>query len=149
MKFIGLRPIFYSYFYEKVDINDYDIAVEALQRITTFYDGETHTYKIDKNNKYLRDFIEKFFKMKENVEARYNEIRDYSNSLEGKARPIRQKLVSRNTMKELERLYPKFDEFVGIINQRLNISMKHIYYEIQDELKTDDLVITEADLLGE
>ena len=70
--------------------------------------------------------------MKENVEKRYNEIRDYSNSLEGKARPIRRKLTSRNTMRELERLYPKFDEFVSIVNERLNISMAHIYYEIQE-----------------
>ena len=149
MKIIGLRKIFESYFYEKVDFNDFNNVVEVLQIVTTYYNGEKHTYDIDKNNKYLKEFILRFYKMKENVEVRYNKLRDYSNSLEGKARPIRQKLISINTMRELERLYPKFDKFVSIVNQRLNISMVHVYYEIQDEQKTDDLGITQADLLGE
>ncbi|MBQ9795563.1 MAG: hypothetical protein IJW36_01195 [Clostridia bacterium] len=145
----SLSHFLFKNFYGKIDFGEYGEVLDALRCVTSFYNPETKIYDIDKNNKYLRDFIEKFFKMQENVEARYNEIRDYSNSLEGKARPIRQKLISRNTMRELERLYPKFDEFVSIVNQRLNISMKHIYYEIQDEQKNDDFIITEADLLGE
>lgn len=145
----SLSHFLFKNFYGKIGFNEYGEVLEALRCVTSSYNPETKIYEIDKNNKYLRDFIEKFFKLQENVEKRYNEIRDYSNSLEGKARPIRRKLISRNAMRELERLYPKFDEFVSIVNHRLNISMKHIYYEIQDEQKGDDLGIAEADLLGE
>lgn len=149
MNTIGLRKIFANWFYGKVDYNDFNNVVDVLQIVTTFYNAERHTYDIDKDNTYLKAFIARFYKMKENVEKRYNEIRDYSNSLEGKTRPIRRKLISRKTMRELERLYPKFDEFVSIVNRRLNISMAHIYYEIQDGQKGDDLGITISDLLGE
>ena len=135
-----LTEIFYNYFYEKVDINDYDNALTALRNVVDAYIPEVENYYVDVDCKFLKHFIKKFYKMKENAEYRYNKIRDYSNSLEGKARPIRRKLISRNAMRELERLYPKFDEFVSIVNQRLNISMINIYYEIQEKEGYKELI---------
>ena len=128
-----LTEIFYDYFYEKVDIIDYDNALSALQQVIDPSVHEIKKYHTDTDNKYLKCFIKEFYKMKENVEARYISIRDYSNSLEGQARPIRRKLISKNAMRELEKLYPKFDKFAECVNNRLKISLASIYCQIQEE----------------
>ena len=135
-----LTEIFYNYFYEKVDITDYENALTSLRNVVDAYVAEIENYYVDVDCKFLKHFIKKFYRMKENVEKRYNEIRDYSNSLEGKARPIRRKLISRNAMTELERLYPKFDKFVNIVNQRLNISMLNMYHQIKDQEKNQPII---------
>ena len=135
-----LTEIFYNYFYEKVDINDYDNALTALRNVVDAYIPEVENYYVDVDCKFLKYFIKKFYKMKENAEYRYNKIRDYSNSLEGKARPLRNKLISRNAMRRIEKLYPYFDKFVEIVDERLNISMLNIYHQIKDQEKFQPIV---------
>ena len=127
-----LVSIFYKYFFEKLDINDYENTKYSLERVVGTYCPEVEDYShIDKNG--LKNFVKLFYKMKQNLEKRYNSIRDYSNSLEGKTRPLSRKLISRITMRDLENLYPKFEKFEKLVNKRLNISMAQIYFDLQQE----------------
>ena len=127
-----LVSMFYKYFFEKLDINDYENTKFALERIVETYCPEVEDYSyIDKKG--LKSFVKEFYKMKQNLEKRYNSIRDYSNSLEGKSRPLIRKLISKNSMREIVRLYPKFEKFETLVNKRLNISMAQIYFDLQQE----------------
>lgn len=127
-----LVSIFYKYFFEKVDIQEFSDAKFQLERVVGTYCPDVEDYSFI-NKKELKNFVKLFYKMKQNLEKRYNSIRDYSNSLEGKSRPLIRKLISKNSMREIVRLYPKFEKFETLVNKRLNISMAQIYFDLQQE----------------
>ena len=134
-----LTTTFYKYFYGKVDIYDYDGTLQALRALVG-NEESVESYDVDNKETFVKEFVLRFYRMKEKVKYRFESIQNYSNSIEGQARPLMHKLTSKKAMAELAKLYPKFDKFMALVNSRLNIAMPYIYYEATENKKNNSSI---------
>ena len=137
MKERKLLDVFNSYFKGVVDEEDFYCCKSYLEAIENInYHRSTKTYHIKEDEQRLLNFVKSFYKMKHNTDMKFKGVYEYLNTKKRDKSSLIEKMIIRNVIKKLTFLYPKFDEFIRIANQELNIEMEYIFYDLTNKEKS-------------
>lgn len=130
---------FNKYFKDKLDEYDYEKTLSALKILINEYDIDVEANS-KLNEKNIKQFVKKFYRTKRNLWKRYKRIENYSNSKEWESLTLTQKIISRNTMLDILKIYVKLKSFEKLVNETFNILMFDLDREIQQEMQMTPII---------